>query len=99
MVLRLVSRLARVGTAIVERLGGPKIGCGLPVGVVPPAFEIEAWLNTSNGELTELDSLRGQPVFSVAGVGPPAQLNLDRYVGQAISLQGGMKSARAQDLA
>ena len=60
---RFVSRLARVGAALVERLGGPKIGGGLPVGVVPPLFEIEAWLNTSNGELIELDSLRGQPVF------------------------------------
>ena len=44
MVLRFVSGLARVGAAIVERLGGPKIGGGLPVGVVPPPFEIQAWL-------------------------------------------------------
>ena len=53
MISRIACRLASMGAAIAKRLGGPKIGGGSPVGAVPPPFQLEEWLNTSNGESLE----------------------------------------------
>ena len=46
MGLGFLNRMAGVATAVFERMGGPKFGGGLPVGVLPPPFEIGNFIST-----------------------------------------------------